>query len=317
MRILLAPMEGVVDYTMRDMLSSLGGLDRCVTEFVRVNTHLLPAKVFYRLCPELHHGGKTLSGTPVYVQLLGSNPELMAINALRAAELGALGIDINFGCPAKTVNKSDGGSILLREPHRLHDIVSAMRKAVPPATPVTAKIRLGYEDHSLLSEIVAAITSAGADELTIHARTKVDGYKPPAYWQHIHNIQANSPIPVIANGEVWTVDDYHQCRTESGCQDVMLGRGLLTQPDLAAQIKQQQSGATPEPMSWQSVLQLLSRFAKTTEQNFEDKYVGNRVKQWLGYLRHGQYPESVRLFEQIKRLKTAAEIQTIINQSIH
>lgn len=316
MRILLAPMEGVVDYTMRDMLSSLGGLDRCVTEFVRVTSHQLPAKVFYRLCPELHHGGKTRSGTPVYVQLLGSNPETMAMNAQRAAQLGAPGIDINFGCPAKTVNKSDGGSILLREPHRLHTIVSAMRKAVPAKTPVTAKIRLGYEDHSLLDDIVAAITTAGADELTIHARTKLDGYKPPAYWQHIHSIKANSPIPVIANGEVWTLDDYHQCRLDSGCQDVMLGRGLLTQPDLAAQIKQQLAGKIVEPMSWQAILKLLSRFAKTTEQNFEDKYVGNRVKQWLGYLRHGQYPDATQLFEQIKRLKSASDIQDMISQQI-
>ena len=316
MRILLAPMEGVVDYTMRDMLSSLGGLDRCVTEFVRVTSHTLPAKVFYRLCPELHHNGKTSSGTPVYVQLLGSNPETMAMNAQRAAQLGALGIDINFGCPAKTVNKSDGGSILLREPRRLYNIVSAMRQAVPLATPVTAKIRLGYDDHSLLDDIVAAITHAGANELTIHARTKLDGYKPPAYWQHIHRIQTDSPIPVIANGEIWTLDDYHQCRTESGCADVMLGRGLLTQPDLAVQIKQQLAGATPEPMSWQAIVQLLSRFARTTEQNFDDKYVGNRVKQWLGYLRHGQYPESSQLFEQIKRLKSATEIQRIINQHI-
>lgn len=313
MRIFLAPMEGVVDYTMRDMLSSIGGLDRCVTEFVRITSHRLPPKVFYRLCPELHHGGKTASGTPVYVQLLGSNPETMALNAQRATELGAPGIDINFGCPAKTVNKSDGGSILLREPNRLFNIVNAMRQAVPSETPVTAKIRLGYDDHSLLDDIVAAITEAGANELTIHARTKQDGYKPPAYWQHIHSIQRKSPIPVIANGEIWTLEDYDQCRLQSGCADVMLGRGLLTQPDLAAQIKSQLQGNNPTPMSWSSVNALLSRFAKTTEENFDDKYVGNRVKQWLGYLRHGQYPESAQLFDRIKRLKSAKEIQEIIN----
>ena len=111
MRIFLAPMEGVVDYTMRDMLTRLGGFDRCVTEFVRITEQKLPARVFYRYCPELHTGGKTPAGTPVYVQLLGGDPDYMALNARTAERVGAPGIDLNFGCPAKTVNRSDAISI--------------------------------------------------------------------------------------------------------------------------------------------------------------------------------------------------------------
>ena len=107
MRLYLAPMEGVIDHTMRDLFTRQGGVDRCVTEFVRINNSLLPPRVFYRMCPELRSGGKTPSGTPVHVQLLGGQPEPMADNAARAVELGAPGIDINFGCPAKTVNRSD------------------------------------------------------------------------------------------------------------------------------------------------------------------------------------------------------------------
>ncbi len=311
MRILLAPMEGVVDHTMRDMLCRFGGLDRCVTEFLRITRQRLPAKVFYRLCPELHNGGKTSSGIPVYVQLLGSDPVAMAANAERAAALGAPGIDINFGCPAKTVNRNDGGSILLREPKRLHQIIGAVRAALPALTPVTAKIRLGYHDHSLLEDISSAIIEAGANELTIHARTKLDGYKPPAYWHHIHAVQANSPIPVIANGEIWSPADAISCRQQSGCEDIMLGRGLLTRPDLARQIRDELQGKQPSPMDWREIVDMLADFATSTEQNYEKKYVGNRVKQWLGYLRQG-YPLAQHLFENIKRLKDAKQIHASI-----
>ena len=128
MRIFLAPMEGVVDYTMRDMLTRLGGFDRCVTEFVRITEQKLPARVFYRYCPELHTGGKTPAGTPVYVQLLGGDPDYMALNARTAERVGAPGIDLNFGCPSKTVNRNDGGSTLLREPQRVHNIVRSVRE---------------------------------------------------------------------------------------------------------------------------------------------------------------------------------------------
>ena len=232
MRLMLAPMEGVVDHTMRELLTSLGGLDRCVTEFVRVSERLLPPRVFYRLCPELHNGGKTASGVPVYLQLLGGDPSVVAENAARAAQLGAPGIDLNFGCPAKTVNKSDGGSILLREPQRVADITAAVRRAVPADTPVTVKTRLGYEDQALFLDIVQGIAAAGATELTVHARTKRHGYRPPAYWEEIARAREALNIPVIANGEIWNTGDALRCQQVSGCDDLMLGRGALCRPDL-------------------------------------------------------------------------------------
>ena len=202
MRVLLAPMEGVVDHLMRDMLTRVGGFDLCVTEFVRIVDQKLPQKTFYRLCPELHEGGKTPSGVPVRVQLLGQHPQWLAENALTAVELGSPGVDLNFGCPAKTVNKSKGGAVLLQYTELLHDIVKAVREAVPAHLPVTAKIRLGFEDKSLAIDNAVAIDEAGASELVVHARTKTEGYRPPAYWDWIKKIRANTRLPVIANGEI-------------------------------------------------------------------------------------------------------------------
>src|SRR5690606_7933725 len=111
--LLLAPMEGLLDATLRDVLTRTGGVDRCVSEFIRVTDTLLPERVFTRVVPELLHGGRTRAGVPVRPQLLGSDPVCLAENAVRLATLNPPGIDLNFGCPAKTVNNSRGGAVLL------------------------------------------------------------------------------------------------------------------------------------------------------------------------------------------------------------
>ena len=307
MRLLLAPMEGVVDHTMRELLTSLGGLDRCVTEFVRVSERLLPPRVFYRLCPELHHGGKTASGVPVYVQLLGGQASVLAENAARAAELGAPGIDLNFGCPAKTVNKSDGGSIILRQPERVAAITAAVRAAVPPAVPVTVKTRLGYEHQDQFLEIVQGIAGAGASEIIVHARTKRHGYRPPAYWEEIAKARELVAIPLIANGEIWSADDALRCQQVSQCTDLMLGRGALCRPDLPRLVRAAQLAENVSPLTWAEVLPLLLHYYHLTLENYDAAYVGNPIKQWLVYLRT-YYPQAALLFERIKRLRDAGEI---------
>ena len=166
------------------------------------------------------------AGTPVRAQLLGSDPACLADNAARLAALGPAGIDLNFGCPAKVVNRHGGGAALLETPELIHQIVKAVRQAVPRDMPVSAKMRLGFLDDSRAEECAKAIEEAGADELVVHARTKAHGYRPPAYWSRIADVRATVRIPVIANGEVWTVDDALQCLQESGCDALMLGRGV-------------------------------------------------------------------------------------------
>lgn len=307
MRIMLAPMEGVVDHHLRNFLTGLGGIDGCVTEFVRVTDQILPYKVFFRLAPEIQQDCVTDYGIPVKVQLLGGKPEPMAINALEAVRAGALAIDLNFGCPAKTVNRHEGGACLLGQPDRVHAIVKAVRDALPNHIPVSAKIRLGYEDRSGYLENALAIAEAGASELTVHARSKVDGYKPPAYWEYIHIIRDALTIPVVANGEIWSVADYYRCRAESGCDDVMIGRGLLACPDLAQQIKASLTNTEYQPLSWLAVCQMLHHYYRATLPRYTEKNCGNRVKQWLMYLRL-HYPQAARFFEEIKRKNSPQEL---------
>jgi tRNA-dihydrouridine synthase C len=295
-------MEGVVDHLMRDMFKQGGGVDLCVTEFVRIVDQLMPKRVFYRICPELNNQGFTPNGVPVKVQLLGQHADWLAENALRAVELGSHGVDLNFGCPAKTVNKSKGGAILLREPETIYKIVSAVRQAVPKNQTVSAKMRLGFDDTSLAIANAQAIADAGADSLVIHARTKVDGYKPPAYWDWIAKIKQQVDIPIVANGEIWNEIDAANCQQQSQCENVMLGRGALAMPNLAQVIKN-----TEQHMPWEQVKALLVRYSGYELFGDKGKYYPNRVKQWLGYLSR-QYPEAKELFMRVRALKSADEI---------
>ena len=315
MRLMLAPMEGVIDHTMRELLTSLGGVDRCVTEFVRVSERLLPARVFHRLCPELQHGGTTSNGVPVYVQILGGQPQVVAENAARAAELGAYGIDLNFGCPAKTVNRSDGGSIILKDPQRVHDITAAARRAVPANVPVTVKTRLGYEDKDRFLDIVRAVEAANATELTVHARTKRNGYRPPAYWEDIAAAKEVISIPVIANGDIWHPADALRCREISGCDDLMLGRGALCRPDLPRLISAAHRGEAVDSLYWPDIAPLLLRFFELQLQHYDGGHAGNPLKQWLVYLR-SYFPQASLLFELVKRLRQPQDIGAILNEHV-
>lgn len=308
MKIMLAPMEGVVDHLMRDMLTFVGGFDQCVTEFVRVVDQALPKKIFYRICPELHHGALTPAGIPVRVQLLGQHPQWLAENAVTATELGSPGIDLNFGCPAKTVNKSKGGAVLLKETESLYNIVHAVRQAVPAHLPVTAKIRLGFEDKTLAIDNAKAIEEAGASELVVHARTKTEGYKPPAYWDWIARIRQHVSLPVVANGEIWQRQDALTCQAQSTCNNLMLGRGALAMPNLARVIRGEE-----EPMAWPEVADLLIRYSGYEIYGDKGRYYPNRIKQWCGYLKR-QYPQAEVLFNDIRRLNSADDIVTVLRR---
>ena len=295
------------------MLTRIGGYDRCVTEFVRVSDQAVPAKVFHRLCPELRLGGRTESGTPVFPQLLGGDPVLMARSARTAVNQGAPGIDLNFGCPAKTVNRRDGGSVLLREPHRVRDVVCAVRDKIDADIPVCAKIRLGFDHSELLPDIVEAVHLAGATELAIHARTRNDGYKPPAYWNRLSLLPRYPDMDIIVNGEIWGVDDARKALSSSGCRHLMLGRGALARPDLPriirAELDPTENGMWT-PLSWQDIAMLVEEFFHHRDSS-NSRYAGNRTKQWLGYLMK-QYPEAGYLFRHIKKLHDHHSIATRI-----
>jgi tRNA-dihydrouridine synthase C len=256
----------------------------------------LPDSVFFEYCPELTTYSKTKSGTPVFLQILGGNPEMMAANAHKAIDLGACGIDINFGCPARKVNNHDGGAALLRYPLRIEKIVAAVRKAVPQEIPVTAKIRLGYDNPNACIENSMAAEAGGADALTVHCRTKTDMYNPPAFWEWIPKIKEKTKIKIIANGEIWNVEDFNRCREITGCDEVMIGRGALANPYLFSQIKNE---AQQDHSQWRNVRVLLPKFFDTNERIYTPHFAKVRTKQWLSMISK-QNGEAKVLFDRIK-----------------
>lgn len=303
----LAPMEGVVDAVLRELLTRDTAVDICVTEFLRVTSHLHSDEMFFKYCPELlSNSGRTSSGTPVLLQLLGSDPVAMAENAAKGAELGAFGIDLNFGCPAKTVNNHDGGAALLKTPERVFKIVEAVRKVVPQEISVSAKIRLGFDSKDYVTDIASAVESAQASWLCIHARTKMDGYKPPAYWEYIGLVSNKIKIPLIANGEVWTKEDHKLCVQRSLTPHVMIGRGLVANPGLAQEIKTQS-----RKKIWAQWENFILEFAEKSKLFRHEKYAVQRTKQ-LTKMMGQSYGEALLLLEDIKRLLEYPEVVSAI-----
>jgi tRNA-dihydrouridine synthase C len=274
--LILAPMEGVTDAPMRAVQGGCGAFTFAVSEFLRVSQTVPPRHVFLDHVPELLTGARTPTGMPVAVQLLGGDAGRMAEAAVRAHELGAPAIDINFGCPAPTVNRHDGGATLLRYPKRIREIVAAIRAAVPALVPVSAKLRLGWDGISAIDENATMAAEGGASWITIHGRTRVAGYAPPIHWAPIGRVRERLGIPVVANGDIWTLEGFRCCREETGCRHFMLGRGALADPRLARGIATELGLLPTEPVNVVPTTEWSERYNRS----HADKHVG-RLKQWL------------------------------------
>jgi tRNA-dihydrouridine synthase C len=309
----LAPMDGVTDWVYRALLTDLAagesGISLCVSEFVRVTRGPVPGKVILRHCPELAAGGCTPAGVPVMVQLLGGDPTAMAQTASVAAELGAPGVDLNFGCPAKTVNNHDGGATILKTPQRVQRITSAVRQAVPPHIPVSVKIRLGWDSADGVEDIAAAAADAGAAWLTIHARTRTQLYRPPVDWASIGRARAAVNIPVVANGDISTPDDLLACGRASGCHAFMIGRGAMGRPGVFRRIR----GADEPDLDLPWFVSLLVEYAHRLEASgAPERATIGRLKQWLR-LGAPAFESLDALFQRTKRLHGLAPLIDTLN----
>ncbi|MBY0369160.1 tRNA-dihydrouridine synthase family protein [bacterium] len=307
-------MEGITDAPMRAVQTESGAFRFVVSEFLRVCNQAPPRKVFERHIPELGRGCVTPSGTPVQIQLLGGNAEALAQSAADAVSYGAQAIDLNFGCPAPTVNRHDGGATLLKYPHRIREIVSAVRRAVPQDIPVSAKLRLGWDSLDPILENAEQAALGGADWITIHGRTRQACYNPPIYWEPIGEVRKRlAPLPVVANGDIWTLEDFRRCREITGCEHYMLGRGALVDPYLAPRVAQELGIATApvnapfgkDPKQWAAIF---SRFEFHTEQRPDRAvHVARRIKQWT---RFASIYGPLDWMDRIKRLDTYETIHS-------
>lgn len=217
--LILAPMSGITDYPFR-RIAIEHGCSLAFTEMVSAEGLLRKGKPFLRMEENEH---------PVSVQLFGSSPEILAEAAQMAESMGADVIDINLGCPAKQVVEAGAGVDLMRFPEKVRKILTKVKKNL--GRPLTIKIRSGWDqEHINAIEISEIAESCGVNAISIHPRTKVQGFRGQADWSLIKKVKKAIHIPVIGNGDVTTLLLAKRMFEETGCDGVMIGRGALGNP---------------------------------------------------------------------------------------
>ncbi|MEI8365203.1 MAG: tRNA-dihydrouridine synthase family protein [Parachlamydiaceae bacterium] len=276
--LILAPMEGVGDRSFRKAMASVGGFDEAVTDFMRV-----PRNAHVQSLASQYQADETLP-IPLAAQIMGSVPDLMAAMAQELEKRGAPRIDINCGCPSNTVTGHGAGSSLLKDPNFLHENAKAVVKAV--SIPVTVKMRSGYEDTSLFKENLLAAQESGISYLTLHPRTKADGYGPPANWDLIAEAKTILKIPVVGNGDILTVADALRMLSHTKCDALMIGRGSVINPFIFHQIRSHFAGKTYDT-SPEKLVRYINAYRQYTPCDMPVRTQINKMKQLMGFLFKG------------------------------
>ncbi len=240
--VILAPMASVTDLPFRTVAEELG-VGFTITEFL--SAHALSVgdkKTTGKLTA-------SLNGRQFGVQIFGREEHMMAEGARIAVGIGASLVDINMGCPAKRVVAGECGSALMREPEIAQRLVRAVVNAVPANIPVTVKHRAGWDQgHRNAPEFACAMVQAGAQMITVHGRTRTQGFSGKSDSEIIRLVREAVPahIPVVGNGDVLTVEDFQRMREVTGCDAVMIGRGALGNPWLFGRLREVCMGR-PDP----------------------------------------------------------------------
>lgn len=276
--LILAPMEGVGDRCFRKAMASVGGFDEAVTDFLRVpsNAHVKSLARAYQ--------SDEMAPIPIAAQLMGSDPDLMADMAKEIEARGAPRIDLNCGCPSNTVTGRGAGSSLLRDPSLLHENAKAIVNAV--SVPVTLKMRSGYEDTSLFKENLLAAQESGVSYLTLHPRTKVEGYGPPANWDLIAEAKSILKIPIVGNGDILNTSDALKMLRHTNCDALMIGRGSVINPFVFHQIRSHFAGKIYRA-EWKSLSRYIEVYVEQLIPDVPERTKVNKMKQMMSFLFKG------------------------------
>lgn len=306
--IVLAPMSGVTNRTMRALYKPFG-LGLTVTEFVSSNALRFGNKRTMEMIDQ--HGVEK----PVSTQLWGDDPEIMAAAARVVRECGADIVDINFGCPAPKVTKTNGGSACLRDPDRCEAIMRAVVAAVD--CPVTMKMRLGWtEDRLVYVDVARRAQNAGVKALTLHARTAKQFYKGSADWTHLAKLKRAVDIPVIGNGDLDDARVALQRMRDSGVDAIMVGRASLGNPWLISQIRDLMEGRSMLPAAdcSERLRFAIVHYGAMVAEWGEARAVPQMRKHVALYLKN--VPGAAHLRERLMRLDTAHDAISLIEEAI-
>lgn len=265
-QVFLAPMAGITDKPMRRMVHAKSGGDvALISEMVAINALSRKNAKTYRIADVRDEP------YPVIVQLVGADEVLFADAAQLAAELGAAGIDINMGCPVRKIITGGAGSALMKNPEQAAKIIKSVKNAVK--LPVSVKFRKGWDNNSVNATDFAKMCEAsGAEFITVHGRTRAQGYSGTADWNIIKEVKSAVKIPVVGNGDVTSPQSAAEMIKQTGCDGVMIGRAALGAPWLTGEIaKYLKTGSLPQKQPVQEVKNTLLKHISLLTEYYGEK----------------------------------------------
>ncbi|HHY16028.1 MAG TPA: tRNA dihydrouridine synthase DusB [Firmicutes bacterium] len=309
MGVFLAPMAGVTDLPFR-LIAKEYGADLVVTEMISAQALVYSNRKTLRML------AIEPAERPVSVQLFGHDPHTMARAAGLVCEYaGPDMIDLNFGCPTPKIVKNGDGAALLKDPHLLADIAAAVAKAV--SVPVTAKIRLGWDEKSInCIEVAQRLADAGMHWVTVHGRTREQFYGGAADWNWIARVKEAVDIPVVGNGDVFSATAAERLLKLTQCDHLAVGRGARGNPWIFRQIKARlrENIWLPEPTTAERVALALRHLRLKTEQDGEERAVREMRPHLMWYLKG--VPGSSRLRREINTACCVREVENILNSLV-
>jgi len=270
-------MEGVTNAAVREVLSSYGPVGLVCTEFVRVAGEKISR-------PYLKRQVEKLPGIPLSVQIMGSDPELMAEAGAVVAQAGADVVDLNLGCPTSNAARKGVGAALLKQPVLLARLLGSMRRSVPGR--LSAKLRAGFDSTDEALTNARLVEDNGLDFVAVHPRRGVDHYRGAADWRIVERVRRELSIPVIGNGDIWYAAFALRMFEQTNCDAVMIGRPALRNPWIFRQLSELLAGLPPFEPTGHDLAQHVLRLAAALLERAQDPAYSplGALKEQLGYL---------------------------------
>lgn len=305
-KLFLAPMAGITDSVFRQICKAQGA-DITVSEMVSseglyYNSKETSDLIYFKECER-----------PIGIQLFGSNPEHLAISAKYVAEkVNPDFIDLNAGCPVPKVVNKNGGSSLLKDPHLFERILAALVKAT--TIPVTVKIRSGWHKFDWVDiEFAKIAENCGVSAITVHPRSQTMGFSGHSFWERIAHVKDAVSIPVIGNGDILCAEDALQMFQQTGCDSVMIGRGVYGNPWIFGQIKCALESKPIHQITLAERIEMAKQHLEKFKDQFGENRAGKEMKKHLTWYIKG-LPEASSIRNQICRAENYGELTAIINR---
>lgn len=319
--LLYAPLEGITCHSYREaVMEMFPEWDKFSTDFLRV-----PTQGHYKLEHYKKHLGdflfqdeKKFKKTTYQILTTTRAQTIDSLNVIKS--IGVNHVDLNLGCPSKKVNSHGGGAFLMSNLEDLEKVVMTIRDNFKGS--FTTKIRVGYRDDSKFEDAIKLLEGCGVDAITIHARTRDELYKGRANWDYIERAVAITEVPIIANGDVWTLDDIIEMRKRTGCHGIMFGRSAMKTPWLAKVWKLYKEGiiSNEDEALLQLRTLLIPVYYKKLEETYrkngmEENFIFRRLKAVSRYLFEDyEDGESVKSF--LMRTKSIDEFYQRLNEFV-